>query len=126
MKRSSLIDPAVSRDWLPVHIVHLSSGDALRMIRDAKKRRPADHRGDLSALPHIRCGRNSDGATQFKCCPPVRERENREKLWKALADGTIDMVVSDHSPCTPALKLQESGDFLEAWGEFLLCSSACR
>ena len=58
----------------------------------------------------------ADGATHFKCCPPVRERENREKLWEAVADGTIDMVVSDHSPCTPALKLQESGDFMEAWG----------
>ena len=58
----------------------------------------------------------ADGATHFKCCPPVRERENREKLWEAIADGTIDMVVSDHSPCTPALKLQESGDFMDAWG----------
>jgi allantoinase len=57
-----------------------------------------------------------DGATHFKCCPPVRERENREKLWQALADGTIDMVVSDHSPCTANLKLMETGDFLEAWG----------
>jgi len=46
----------------------------------------------------------------------VRERENREKLWAALADGVIDMVVSDHSPCTPALKLTETGDFLKAWG----------
>ena len=58
----------------------------------------------------------ADGATHFKCCPPVRERENREKLWEAVADGTIDMVVSDHSPCIPALKLQESGDFMDAWG----------
>ncbi len=58
----------------------------------------------------------TDGATQFKCCPPVRERENREKLWEAVADGTIDMIVSDHSPCMPALKLQESGDFMDAWG----------
>src|SRR6185503_16029792 len=51
-----------------------------------------------------------------KCCPPVRERENREKLWGAIKDGTIDMVVSDHSPCTADLKLLERGDFLEAWG----------
>ena len=58
----------------------------------------------------------ADGATHFKCCPPVRERENRELLWDAMADGIIDMVVSDHSPCTPALKLQESGDFMDAWG----------
>ena len=46
----------------------------------------------------------------------MRETENREKLWEAIADGTIDMVVSDHSPCTPALKLQETGDFMDAWG----------
>ena len=58
----------------------------------------------------------ADGATHFKCCPPVREAENREKLWAAIVDGTIDMVVSDHSPCTPALKLLERGDFMNAWG----------
>jgi allantoinase len=58
----------------------------------------------------------ADGATHFKCCPPVRGKENRELLWQAITDGTIDMVVSDHSPCTPALKLQETGDFLAAWG----------
>jgi allantoinase len=46
----------------------------------------------------------------------VRERENREELWKGVADGTIDMIVSDHSPCTPALKARDSGDFMEAWG----------
>ena len=57
-----------------------------------------------------------EGATEFKCCPPVRERENREKLWDALASGIIDMVVSDHSPCSPHLKLREAGDFVKAWG----------
>ncbi len=46
----------------------------------------------------------------------MRERENREKLWEAVADGTIDMIVSDHSPCTPELKKQDTGDFLDAWG----------
>jgi allantoinase len=56
------------------------------------------------------------GATEFKCCPPVRERENREKLWEALREGVIDLVVSDHSPCTPHLKLAERGDFMQAWG----------
>jgi allantoinase len=58
----------------------------------------------------------ADGATEFKCCPPIRERENREQLWQALEDGTIDMVVSDHSPCPPAMKLREQGDFMKAWG----------
>jgi allantoinase len=55
-----------------------------------------------------------DGATQFKCAPPIRERDTREALWAALADGTIDLIASDHSPCPPAMKA--SGDFLAAWG----------
>src|SRR5207245_4584682 len=50
------------------------------------------------------------------CCPPIRERENREQLWQALSVGIIDMVVSDHSPCPPEMKLRETGDFLQAWG----------
>ena len=57
-----------------------------------------------------------DGATEFKCCPPIRERENREQLWDALRDGTIDFVVSDHSPCPPDMKLPDEGDFMNAWG----------
>jgi allantoinase len=58
----------------------------------------------------------ADGRTEFKCAPPIRERANRELLWEALADGTIEMVVSDHSPCTPELKARESGDYVAAWG----------
>ena len=57
-----------------------------------------------------------DGATEFKCAPPIRDHENREALWRGLKDGVIDFVVSDHSPCTPALKGRERGDFSEAWG----------
>ncbi len=57
-----------------------------------------------------------DGQTEFKCAPPIRERENRERLWEGLRDGTIDMVVSDHSPCTPDLKAGDRGDFVAAWG----------
>jgi allantoinase len=57
-----------------------------------------------------------DGATQFKCCPPIRDRANRERLWQALADGLIDCVVSDHSPCTAELKRLDTGDFGAAWG----------
>jgi allantoinase len=99
-----------------VHIVHLSSSDALPMLRAAKSEGlPIT----AETCPHyltFAAEDIADGATHFKCCPPVRERENREKLWDALRDGTIDMVVSDHSPCTPALKLQKSGDFMNAWG----------
>lgn len=99
-----------------VHVVHLSSSDALGALRAAKTEGlPIT----VETCPHyltFAAEDIADGATHFKCCPPVRERENREKLWEAVADGTIDMVVSDHSPCTPALKLQESGDFMQAWG----------
>ncbi|CAF90555.1 unnamed protein product [Tetraodon nigroviridis] len=56
------------------------------------------------------------GATQFKCCPPIRDSINQAQLWSALKAGHIDMVVSDHSPCTPDLKNLESGDFTQAWG----------
>jgi len=99
-----------------VHIVHHSSSDVLPLLKSA--------RGEglpltVETCPHyltFAAEEIPDGATHFKCCPPVRERENREKLWEALADGVIDMIVSDHSPCTPNLKLIETGDFLEAWG----------
>jgi allantoinase len=99
-----------------VHIVHHSSSDALPMLRGA---RAEGLPLTVETCPHyltFAAEEIADGATHFKCCPPVRERENREHLWAAVADGTIDMVVSDHSPCTPALKLQEEGDFMAAWG----------
>jgi allantoinase len=57
-----------------------------------------------------------DGATPFKCAPPIRDAGNREALWRALADGVLDLVASDHSPCSPALKRLEAGDFVAAWG----------
>jgi allantoinase len=99
-----------------VHIVHHSSSDVLPLLQEARKEGlPLT----LETCPHylsFAAEEIPDGATQFKCCPPVRERENREGLWEALAEGVIDMVVSDHSPCTPNLKLMDKGDFLEAWG----------
>lgn len=57
-----------------------------------------------------------DGRTDYKCCPPIRDSKNRELLWRALQDGSIDFVVSDHSPCVAELKKLPQGDFLEAWG----------
>jgi allantoinase len=57
-----------------------------------------------------------DGATQFKCAPPIRDAENCERLWEGLAGGEIDMIVSDHSPCTADLKRLDTGDFAGAWG----------
>jgi allantoinase len=107
----------LSREYgVRVHIVHHSSADSLPMLRDAKR---ATVSITAETCPHyltFAAEDVPDGGTEFKCCPPIRERENREQLWLALQDGTIDFVVSDHSPCTPELKLQESGNFLEAWG----------
>jgi allantoinase len=73
----------------------------------------------VETCPHYLCLEAEaipDGATEFKCAPPIRARDNREALWRGLADGVIDLVVSDHSPCTPALKGRERGDFAAAWG----------
>ncbi|MEP6718868.1 MAG: allantoinase AllB [bacterium] len=99
-----------------VHIVHHSSADALAALRAAKT---AGLKITAETCPHYLAFAAEDipdGATEFKCCPPIRERENCEQLWTALADRTLDMIVSDHSPCPPELKLRESGDFLAAWG----------
>ena len=99
-----------------VHIVHLSSADALPALRKAK-----DEGLPVTAetCPHYLCfcaEEIVDGRTDFKCAPPIRERENRDRLWGALEEGVIDFVVSDHSPCTPRLKALEAGDFEAAWG----------
>jgi len=99
-----------------VHIVHHSSADALGELRAAKT---AGLKITAETCPHyltLAAEDIPDGATEFKCCPPIRERENCEQLWAALSDGTLDMIVSDHSPCPPEMKLRDSGDFLAAWG----------
>ncbi|KAJ1963689.1 Allantoinase [Dipsacomyces acuminosporus] len=112
---------------VPCHIVHLSAADALPAIRAAK----------AEGLPltvetcfHYLTINAEDvpaRSTEYKCCPPIRDQSNRDKLWEAVLDGTIDFVVSDHSPCTPDLKLHPccggrikggaiEGDFVSAWG----------
>ncbi len=98
------------------HIVHLSSASALPMIKGAKAEGlPIT----VETCPHYLCLSAEDvpeGDTAWKCAPPIRERANREILWQGLIEGVIDFVISDHSPCVPALKLPERGDFLDAWG----------
>ena len=99
-----------------VHILHLSSAAASGQIRAA---RAQGVQVTAETCPHylvFTAEEVPDGATQFKCCPPIREAANRERLWSGLADGTIDCVVSDHSPCTPDLKRLHDGDFGAAWG----------
>jgi allantoinase len=98
------------------HIVHLSAASALPTIAAAKAEGlPLT----VETCPHylsLAAERVPAGATSYKCCPPIRSERNRDALWAGLVEGTIDLVVSDHSPCTPALKSMESGDFGEAWG----------
>jgi allantoinase len=98
------------------HILHLSSSDALPMIASA--RRDGVHLTAETGPSYLTlCAEDvADGATAFKCSPPIREAANRELLWGGLRDGILDLIVSDHSPCTPAMKELESGDFGAAWG----------
>jgi allantoinase len=108
---------ALCREYrCPVHIVHLSSADVLDELRNAKSEGlPLT----VETCPHylvFEAGQIADGDTGFKCAPPIREAENRERLWQGLADGVIDMIASDHSPCPPHMKQLERGDFACAWG----------
>jgi allantoinase len=99
-----------------VHVVHLSSAEALV---DLERARRAGVRITAETCPHyliLAAEAVPEGRTDFKCSPPIRNEANRERLWAALRDGVIDMIVSDHSPCTPERKGLESGDFLAAWG----------
>lgn len=102
----------------PFHILHLSSAEALETVARA---RAEGAQVTAETCPHylvFSAEEILDGATEYKCAPPIRERENRERLWQGLADGTIDMVVSGHSPSPPELKKKDSGDsgdFSEAW-----------
>ncbi|MDG5807635.1 allantoinase AllB [Streptomyces ossamyceticus] len=109
---AALIDQARRLD-ARVHVLHLSSSDALPLIAAAK----ADGvRITVETCPHyltLTAEEVPDGASEFKCCPPIRESANQDLLWRALADGTIDCVVTDHSPSTADLK---TDDFATAWG----------
>lgn len=99
-----------------VHIVHLSAADAVPLIERAREDGvPVS----AESCPHyLRFGAEDvpDGATDYKCAPPIRSHRNRDALWDAVERGVIEMIVSDHSPCPPEMKLPNSGDFLGAWG----------
>ena len=98
------------------HIVHLSAAECVAMIAAAKA---AGIQLTAETCPHylyFAAEQVPDGATEFKCCPPIRDSINREALWRGLEAGVIDCVVSDHSPCPPELKAAATGDFGEAWG----------
>jgi allantoinase len=104
-------------EWCPtpVHVVHLSSARSLAIMRSARERGlPIT----VETCPHyltFAAEEIPDGATEYKCAPPIRDAAERDGLWDALIGGEIDLVASDHSPCPPAMK-ETGGDFFSAWG----------
>jgi allantoinase len=107
----------LSREFnVHVHVVHLSAAAAVPLLAEAREK---GTKFSVETCPHyltFAAEDIPDAATEFKCAPPIRDKDNREKLWAALGDGLIEFVATDHSPCPPELKCRESGDFLKAWG----------
>jgi allantoinase len=99
-----------------LHIVHLSTSQALQELRDARAEGLPVSVETCPHYLHLSAETIANGATLSKCAPPIRSRENCDKLWEALRDGTIDLVVTDHSPCPPAMKRLSEGNFRTAWG----------
>jgi allantoinase len=111
----TLLTQLMARTPTPVHIVHLSSASSLDVVRTARARGlPLT----VETCPHyltFAAEEIPDGATEYKCAPPIRDEAERDALWDALIAGDIDLIASDHSPCPPAMKETE-GDFFPAWG----------
>ena len=99
-----------------IHIVHLSSAQALPMLAQARAEGLPITVETCPHYLHFAAGRVPDGATLFKCAPPIRDQANQDRLWNALLSGEIDLVASDHSPCPPEMKRLDTGDFQQAWG----------
>lgn len=100
----------------PIHIVHLASAAALPLIERARTRGLPVTVETCAHYLWFASEDIPDGATEFKCAPPIRNAENREKIWRALESGLIDMITTDHSPCPTAMKRREEGRFDQAWG----------
>jgi allantoinase len=98
------------------HVVHHSAASALPLLREARAEGLPLSAETCPHYLHFTAEAIPDGATPFKCAPPIREAANREELWRALAEGVLELVASDHSPCSPGLKQIEAGDFVAAWG----------
>jgi allantoinase len=99
-----------------LHIVHLSASQALPALRAARSEGLPVTLETCPHYLHLTAETIPRGATLFKCAPPIRSRDNREQLWQALRDGTIDLVATDHSPCPPEMKRLAEGNFRTAWG----------
>jgi allantoinase len=107
-----------------LHIVHLATSFALDELRAARIAGLAVSVETCPHYLHLEAETIADGATLCKCAPPIRGRANREQLWQGLKDGVIDLVVTDHSPCPPAMKSLEEGSFRSAWGGIASLSMA--
>ncbi len=131
MEAIAMLLEMCERQRFRLHVVHLSTAKAVPMLREAKRRGLAV---TVETCPHyLHCAAEeiADGATLFKCAPPIRSAENRELLWEALREGVIDLVATDHSPCPPEMKRleahgpgTEAGRFDEAWGGIASLSTA--
>jgi allantoinase len=99
-----------------VHIVHLSSANSIEQIKKAKAKGLPLTVETAQHYLYFNAEDITDGQTQFKCAPPIREKANNKLLWDALKEGVIDFVATDHSPAPPELKQLQSGDFTKAWG----------
>jgi len=100
----------------PIHIVHLSSAKALQLLAEARMRGVLVTVETCVQYLWFAAEQIPDGATEYKCAPPIRSRANREQLWEALESGLIDLVATDHSPCPPEMKRRDEGRFDKAWG----------
>jgi len=100
----------------PIHIVHLASAQALPLLAEARGRGAPITVETCTHYLWFAGEEIPDGATEFKCAPPIRGAANREALWAALESGLIDMVTTDHSPCPPAMKRRDEGRWDLAWG----------
>ena len=99
-----------------VHIVHLSTANSIEQIRLAKEKGLSITVETGQHYLYFNAENIADSQTQFKCAPPIRDKENNDLLWLALKSGIIDFVATDHSPSTPDLKELQSGNFVKAWG----------
>lgn len=99
-----------------LHVVHLSTYKGINLLRAARAEGLPITVESCPHYLHLLAETITDGSTQFKCAPPIRSCANREQLWQGLRDGVIEMVVTDHSPCPPAMKNPGTGDFRSAWG----------
>ena len=99
-----------------IHIVHLSSAEALTMLANARYEGLPITVETCPHYLHLAAEEIPDGATLFKCAPPIRSKINQHCLWEGLLTGVIDLVASDHSPCPPEMKRLDTGNFQHAWG----------